>query len=213
MVFEPNRHVFRRSGAMVARVLIDPKREQVPVRIFNPCECPVIIRKGDPVGRLEVATSIKHESSTCSPPPSPSSDPTCTSSPPSVHVETNTQTNRPAPSNPPQSHNVPVHLTDLYERSVKELDTGQQQRVEQLLTDYGDVFATSKTDLGKTTLVQHVIDTGQEAPFQEKVRRFPYEQQKEIEKQVNTLREQGVIQPSTGRWASNVVLVKKKDMV
>ena len=128
-----------------------------------------------------------------------------------MHVESNQQANRSAPPDPPQSHNVPVHLTELYERSAKELDTGQQQRVQQLLTDYGDVFATSKTDLGKTTLVQHVIDTGQEAPFQEKVRRFPYEQQKEIEKQVNTLREQGVIQPSTGRWASNVVLVKKKD--
>ena len=63
---------------------------------------------------------------------------------------------------------------------MKELDIGQQQRVQQLLTDYGDVFATSKIDLGKTTIVQPVIDTGQEALFQEKVRRFPYEQQKEI---------------------------------
>ena len=78
-----------------------------------------------------------------------------------MHVETNSRTDRSAAPNPPQSHNVPVHLTELYERSTKELDTGQQQRVQQLLTDYGDVFATSKLDLGKTTLVQHVIDTGQ----------------------------------------------------
>ena len=107
LMFEPNRNTFRRSGAMVARVIVDSKCEQVPVRIFNPCECPITVRKGDPVGRLEVATSIKHESSTCmSPTPSPGDTPPSSSS--SMHVETNSQTDRSAAPNPPQSHNVPL---------------------------------------------------------------------------------------------------------
>ena len=43
------------------------------------------------------------------------------------------------------------------------------------------------------------------------MRRFPYEQTKEIEQQVKTMKEQGIIQESNSRWASNVVLVKKDD--
>ena len=91
------------------------------------------------------------------------------------------------------------------------MEAGERHLVQKLLSENADVFATSATDLGKTKLVKHLVDTGQERPFQEHVRRFPYEQTKEIEKQVRTMQEQGIIQESNSPWASNVVLVKKKD--
>ena len=60
-------------------------------------------------------------------------------------------------------------------------------------------------------MVKHVVDTGQEPPFQERVRRFSYEQAKEIEKQVRTMNEQGIFQENNSQWASIVALVKKND--
>ena len=106
---------------------------------------------------------------------------------------------------------VPEHMQTLYDSSVEKLSEEHKPLVANLLTEYADVFAKSSTDVGKTHLVQHIIDTGNEKPIQERVRRFPYEQSKEIAKQVETMKEQGIIQESKSRWASNVVLVKKKD--
>ena len=77
---------------------------------------------------------------------------------------------------------LPEHLQNLYERCLPTILAEDAPLVKQLLADNADVFARNSTDLGRTKLVKHVIDTGREQPFQERVRRFPYEKTKEIEK-------------------------------
>ena len=80
-----------------------------------------------------------------------------------------------------------------------------------LLDSFADAFAVDKFDLGKCSLVKHHIDTGEERPFKQRLRRFPMAQQEEIEKQVKQLAEKNIIKPSNSSYGSNVLLVKKKD--
>ena len=61
---------------------------------------------------------------------------------------------------------VAAHLKNLYVSSVRELPDEYKSSVAALLREYSDVFAASATDLGKTHLVQLVVDTGNIPPFQ-----------------------------------------------
>eukprot|EP00794_Sanderia_malayensis_P014447 gene14447-biopygen11547 len=76
------------------------------------------------------------------------------------------------------------------------------------LQAFPDVFNDS---LGHTTVLSHKIDTGESVPIRQYPRRLPYHYRAEVDRQVNDMLHQGVIQPSTSPWASPVVLVKKKD--
>ena len=66
-------------------------------------------------------------------------------------------------------------------------------------------------DLGRTDLVKHKIDTGDAAPIRQRPRRVPMHMQDEARKQVQDLIDNDLVEPSSGPWASAVVLVKKKD--
>jgi hypothetical protein len=72
------------------------------------------------------------------------------------------------------------------------------------------VFSTSKNDLGRFSAIQHKIETYDEVPTKEKLRRTPIKFQQEEEKTLNDMLDAGVIQPSTSDWASAPVLVRKK---
>ena len=74
-----------------------------------------------------------------------------------------------------------------------------------------DLFAIPGGPVGHTSLVKHTIDTGDSRPVKRPQRRFPETQQREVEEEVDKMLENGVIQESDGPWASQVVLVKKKD--
>ena len=113
------------------------------------------------------------------------------------------------PPTPAAVEQLSEHVKGLYERSIENVEAGEKHLVKELLSENADIFATSASaiDFDKAKLVKHLVDTWQERPFQEHVRRFPYEQTKEIEKQVRTIKEQGIIQESNSPWASNVVLV------
>ena len=64
---------------------------------------------------------------------------------------------------------------------------------------------------GRTPGCEHVIDTGSAAPRKSRPRRMPPRWEEEITTQLNELLEQGLCRPSNSPWASNVVLVTKKD--
>ena len=92
----------------------------------------------------------------------------------------------------------------------KDLTSEQKQQVIDLLRDYQDVFSKGTFDMGRTTLVEHSIDTGQYRPIRQALRRHPRAHLDEIDRQVDELQQNDFIEPAASPWASNVVLVKKE---
>ena len=80
-----------------------------------------------------------------------------------------------------------------------------------LLGDFESIFSQSPTDYGKTTLIEHPIDTGSAHPIRQAPRKVPHVLRKEIDKQIDSMLENGIIQPSKSPWSSPIVAVPKKD--
>ena len=115
------------------------------------------------------------------------------------------------PTSDVSAEGLPGHIQELYMKHHKNMVPEDQLLYKELLMKYSSIFATSKTDLGRTKLIKHHIETGDEQPFKHKPRRLPQAKFEEMKKQVEALHAQGVIRPSTSNWGSNVLLVKKKD--
>ena len=79
------------------------------------------------------------------------------------------------------------------------------------MCDNSDLFAKSSSDLGKTSVVEHTINTGNAKPIKQAARRPPRtlagKENEIIQDQIKT----GVIRESTSPWASPMVYIIKKD--
>src|SRR3989442_2994259 len=72
-------------------------------------------------------------------------------------------------------------------------------------------FSRSEFDLGRTSLVEHGIETAMSAPIRQALRRQPIVHLEEIDRQLTELERLGIIEPRASPWASNLVVVTKKD--
>ena len=66
-------------------------------------------------------------------------------------------------------------------------------------------------ELGRYKGMPFTIDTGEARPIRQMPRKVPHHLKVEIDKQLDQMLEQGVIEPSSSPWASPICLVKKKD--
>lgn len=80
-----------------------------------------------------------------------------------------------------------------------------------MLAWYSDVFATNSSDLGRTSIAQHTIDTGDSRPIKQPCYRIPVHLREEMGKLTEEMLSNGVIEESKSPWSSPVVLVRKKD--
>ena len=114
------------------------------------------------------------------------------------------------------------HISSLQEAKTAEhriapdlsktvLSSGQQTRLIALLNQYRDVFAFSQAELGRTSIVQHHIDTDNNVPVRQRPCQTPQVQREQIDKHIKEMLEQDIIEKSTSPWASPIVLVEKKD--
>ncbi|UYV76858.1 K02A2.6-like [Cordylochernes scorpioides] len=87
----------------------------------------------------------------------------------------------------------------------------QKKKPKRLLCQYEDVFATSPNDVGRTNVTQHRIDKAGATPVKQLPRRLPMTIRDEVDKLIEDIAEQDVVEPLSSPWASTVVLVKKKD--
>src|SRR3989442_6283378 len=55
----------------------------------------------------------------------------------------------------------------------EEITTAQRSRLDELLTNYVDCLSRSEFDLGRTSLVEHGIETGMNAPIRQALLRQP----------------------------------------
>ena len=102
-------------------------------------------------------------------------------------------------------------VNELCERSSEGMDDNQQQQLRKLLTKHQHNFATSSSDLGRTSVLQHEIKTGQAKPVRQPARRPPRSFEGEEENIIDEQLKAGIIRPSSSPWASPLVYVKKKD--
>jgi transposase InsO family protein len=108
-----------------------------------------------------------------------------------------------------QAENAPIEeIVDHVDSSVPD---ACRQCLRELLMKYRIAFSLSEHDMGRTTATMHSIDTGDGRPIRQPLRRHPPAHEDVIRQQVDDLLHQGIIEPAQSPWASNIVLVKKKD--
>ena len=103
------------------------------------------------------------------------------------------------------------HIRPILDKIDPAVPSDIKQQVGQLLSSYSDVFSKSEFDLGCTNITQHRIDTHDNPPFRQSLRPQPRAHLPVIDQLLKDMQQQGVIEPCNSEWASNVVLVKKKD--
>ena len=110
-----------------------------------------------------------------------------------------------------QEEEVPDFIRELVDKVDDALPESTVVELQKLLMQNESVFSTSEYDLGLTDLVVHHIDTGAARPVRQQLRKFPPAHIETITTHVDNMLRQGIIEPASSPWASNVVLVKKKD--
>ena len=99
----------------------------------------------------------------------------------------------------------------LMEDVDADVTEAERSELKDILFEYSDCFSKDEFDLGKTTLVKHRIDTGDSRPIRQALRRQPLTHLNEIDRQLTEMLRQGIVEPSSSPWSSNVVIVAKKD--
>ena len=106
---------------------------------------------------------------------------------------------------------VPKHLQPLVDDAIQGKTDAEVSMITNLLVANADVFSASGTDLGRTHLLEHSIDTGVARPIRHKPRPVPRAFVDEEKDAIEKLLEQGTARPSSSPWASPIVFVRKKN--
>ena len=190
-IIEGSRAFQEKYGLLVARSLNDTSKSTTIVRLCNPNETDISLRQNTVVGLCEpIVWCEAHE----------------TESLRVLNINVGSENH-----SSEESSKVPAHLEQLYQDGKTHLHIDECEELLGLLIKYQDVFAKSDTDLGRTSEIKHKIDTGSAKPIRQKPRRIPIHMQDEVNKIMEGMLEQGIIEPSSSPWQSPVVLVRKAD--
>ena len=177
-----NRRIPNLSHVYSGRSVIPAKFSDIQICVVNTDNRIQVLKKGTDLGRVEVAEVLE--------------------------------------SNPAKPNAASVHKTSVKDEDVihslmtnlpSELTEAQREAVRQLLTENEAVFSKGEYDIGRTPLVEYRIDTGDHRPIRQPLRRQPFKYLQQIDEQVEDMRRHGIIEPAASPWASNIVLVRKKD--
>ena len=105
---------------------------------------------------------------------------------------------------------LPEHLHGMIPIN-SELDPKQIRLLCGLLKQYENIFMTPDGKLGRTGLVKHQIHIGDARPIKQAPTRLALAQKQIVEKEIEKMLANDVIEPSESSWASPVVLATKKD--
>jgi len=96
---------------------------------------------------------------------------------------------------------VPLDVPDKY-----------RDRLQKLIDEFSDIFATSIKDLTRTTLLEHHIDVGDANPIALRPYKGNPIVNKKIHEYVTQLLEGGQVEPCTSGWSAPCTVVRKKDL-
>ena len=95
--------------------------------------------------------------------------------------------------------------------NCEQLGSSGGAELQLLIREYADVFALDSTEVGRTEVVEHSIDTQSHPPIRQAPHRIPFSLRPKVEKLIQEMLEQGIVEESSSPWASPIVLVAKPD--
>ena len=168
-------------GVHIAQTLIEENNEKPVVRIMNISNVPVELRSRDELCTASLVSDIIEV------------NPLTTSKPLTMKIE---------------SEQVIQNLVDGVD---SEVPVENKERLRLLLLKHINAISLNESDMCRTNVVKHQINTGTALPIRQPLRRIPQSQAKAVDDQLEDMLKQKLIKPSQSSFASNVVLVKKKD--
>ena len=81
----------------------------------------------------------------------------------------------------------------------------------QLLCEKHLAFSIEDGEYGNCNIMKFDIDTGQAQPVSLKPRRVSFHTRADIEKEVQSFKQEGVIREASSPWTAPLVMVKKKN--
>lgn len=93
---------------------------------------------------------------------------------------------------------------------TEHMNSEEKNAIEKICRKYSDIFHRPDTPLTFTNQVKHRIKTKDEIPVYTKSYRYPHVHKPEVEKQVASMLQQGIIRPSDSPWSSPIWVVPKK---
>ena len=168
------------------------------VQVINRCESHFVLRQGEYVGEAEQVATIDGEETTTKQPEDEET----------LSKEAAVSWIRLAEEFDPEKRSDDAHLRVVLEHLPPEVDPDQRAAAEEFIRERAGLFSKSEYDIGKTSRVRHVIDTGMHRPFNEAMRRHPLAHLEIIDKHVTEMLQHDIIEPAASPWASNVVLMR-----
>ncbi|GBN29258.1 Retrovirus-related Pol polyprotein from transposon 412 [Araneus ventricosus] len=110
----------------------------------------------------------------------------------------------------PQEFSGGQHISSTLD-NLEIPDEEQRTTVRKLLKKFQNFFSTCDADVGRCNMTQHRINTGDHPPIKQYPRRLPLARKEEADHAVKEMVDNGIIEESSGPWASPIVLVEKKD--
>ena len=169
-------------GVYVGRTLLGSAHHDIAVRAINTTSEPRLIQKDTCLGVLTPVSTVDQ----------------------GEEVDKAVKTQGSVQSNEPASQ-------VLIDALPTELSDNQRKQMTQMIRSYEDIFSQNEYDIGRTHMVEHTIDTGNNRPIRQQLRRHPVVHLEYIDQQVEEMSRHGIIEPAASPWASNIVLAKKKD--
>jgi len=175
-----------RDGLHVSRTLT-PRNiwTDIPVRDMNVKEEPITLKSNTVMSNLQEVNVVNEDTQ-------------------STSVETQVK-------QVDEEDAIPDYLQKLIDSVDGSIPESTSLTLEAILVRYADVFSQDENDLGKTNIMMHYIDTGDARPVRQQLRRYPAAHVEAISEHVDNMLKQGTTEPASSPWASNIVLVKKKD--
>ena len=170
-----------KEGLLLARTVLPNRVDELPVRLMNTTDQPIQLQKDVVISELEPLQVVADRLQL-----------TC---------------GKPVKQTPTYDDII----DDMVKRVDSSVTTDIKDQLRSMLTKYSSVLSRDELDLGWTDLVKHRIDTEGAQPFRQQMRRYPPAQLEIIDKHLEDMMQQGVIEPAASPYASNVVLAKKKD--
>jgi len=103
------------------------------------------------------------------------------------------------------------HIQCLLNGLPDDLTAEQCTRATAFIQSRSNVFSRSEYDIGWMWIIPYHIDTGDNIPHFQQLRRHPTTQLPIIDERVEDMVAHDVIEPASSLWGSNVVMVRKQD--